>query len=73
MRADAFGFCGRELERTVEHRAGPVVGGEVGGAVGVLQFQVVGVVVGPCRISGRMLGSSAPARTRVGVLSRLVL
>jgi hypothetical protein len=36
MRAFAFGFCGRGLERTFEHRAGPVVGAEVRDAVDVL-------------------------------------
>ena len=73
MRAFVFGFYGRGLERTCEHRAGPVVGAEVRGAVDVLQFQVVGAVVEAVEDIAANIGSSAPARTRVGVPSWLLL
>src|SRR6266851_4478473 len=66
------GLC-EELERAFEHRTGPVVGDEVRGAVDVLRFRVVGVVVEAVAGTGADVGSSAPARTRVGVLSRLLL
>lgn len=62
MRAFAFGFCGRELERMFEHRAGPVVGDKVRGAVGVLQFRVVGVVVEVAEDIGADVGVISPGQ-----------
>src|SRR5712691_329017 len=51
-----------ELERTFEHRTGPVVGDEVRGAVDVLQFQVVGVVVEAVEDIGADVGVISPGQ-----------
>jgi hypothetical protein len=63
----------KELERAFEHQVGLLVGDEMRGVGDEFERQIVDVVVEAVEKSRRMLGSSAPTRTRVGVLSRLLL